>query len=237
VSTLLASFHLDVDQENQALAAKNAEERTAWAVEKFGERLLLSSSFGIQAAVSLHMATRLAPNIPVVFIDTGYHFPETYRFVDELTDKLKLNLQVYRAALSPGWFEARYGKLWEQGVEGITRYNEIMKVEPMRRALDELDAAAWITGLRRSQSSTRQDLGVLGVQDGRLKVHPIVDWSDRDVHTYLTKHGLPYHPLREEGYVSIGDTHSTRKLTDDLTEEETRFGGLKRECGLHEPSI
>lgn len=223
-----------LEQENIALAGKTAAERTAWAVEKYGARLVLSSSFGIQAAVCLHLATRIAPNIPVVFVDTGYHFPETYRFVDALTQKLQLNLKVYRSPLTPAWFEARHGKLWEQGVEGITQYNEIMKVEPMRRALEELGAEAWLSGLRRSQSSTRKGLEVLGLQDGRVKIHPIVDWTDRDVHRYLTEHGLPYHPLREEGYVSIGDTHSTRKLTDDLTEEETRFGGLKRECGIHE---
>jgi phosphoadenosine phosphosulfate reductase len=233
-SSLFASLNLDLPATNARLATLSAAERTAWAIETFGERLILSSSFGIQAAVSLHLATEVAPNIPVVFIDTGYHFPETYRFVDQLTERLRLNLQVYRAPLTPAWFEARHGKLWEQGVEGIVQYNEIMKVEPMRRALAELGAWAWLAGLRRQQSSTRESLDFVATQDGRLKVHPILDWTDRDVHRYLTAHDLPYHPLREEGYVSIGDTHSTRKLTDGLTEEETRFGGLKRECGLHE---
>jgi phosphoadenosine phosphosulfate reductase len=232
VSSPLSS--LDLPTANARLASASAEARTAWAVAAFGERLILSSSFGVQAAVCLHLATQAAPGIPVVFIDTGYHFPETYRFVDQLTERLKLNLKVYRAALTPAWFEARHGKLWEQGLDGITEYNRIMKVEPMERALAELNAAAWIAGLRRAQSSTRKELEVLGVQEGRVKVHPIVDWTDREVHAYLTKHDLPYHPLREEGYVSIGDTHSTRKLTDGLTEEETRFGGLKRECGLHQ---
>ena len=233
-SSLFASLNLDLPALNARLVTLSAAERTAWAVETFGEKLILSSSFGIQAAVSLHLATEVAPNIPVVFIDTGYHFPETYRFVDQLAERLKLNLQVYRAPLTPAWFEARHGKLWEQGVEGIVQYNEIMKVEPMRRALAELGAWAWLAGLRRQQASSRESREFVGTQDGRLKVHPILDWTDRDVHRYLAAHDLPYHPLREEGYVSIGDTHSTRKLTDGMTEEETRFGGLKRECGLHE---
>lgn len=210
-----------------------AEARTAWAVETLQRRIVLSSSFGAQAAVCLHMAAQVWPEIPVVFLDTGYHFPETLRFVEELTGRLKLNLKTYRALPSPAELEARHGKLWEQGVEGITRYNEIVKVEPMRRALEELGAWGWIAGLRRQQASTRRELGFLGVQDGRLKVHPILDWTDRDVGAYLSKHQLPYHPLWEQGYVSIGDTHSTRKLTEGMTEEETRFGGLKRECGLH----
>jgi phosphoadenosine phosphosulfate reductase len=154
--------------------------------------------------------------------------------VEELTARLKLNLKTYRAPLSPSEQEALYGKLWEQGLEGLERYNQMNKVEPMNRALQELGVRAWIAGVRRQQSSTRKNLGVIAEQHGRIKVHPIIDWTDKDVFTYLTKHDLPYHPLWHEGYVSIGDTHTTRKPTGDMTEEETRFFGLKRECGLHE---
>lgn len=225
---------VDVAAVNALLASASAEERIAWAAREFGETLVLSSSFGAQAAVMLSLAAAVLPNIPVVLIDTGYLFPETYRFADELATRLKLNLKVYRAPLSPAWLEARHGQLWEQGLEGLTRYNQLVKVEPMQRALRELGARAWLTGLRRAQSSTREKLEVVGVQDGRVKVHPIIDWSDRDIHRYLTKHGLPYHPLWEKGYVSIGDTHSSRPLTADMTPEQTRFFGLKRECGLHE---
>jgi phosphoadenosine phosphosulfate reductase len=124
--------------------------------------------------------------------------------------------------------------LWEQGKEGIERYNQYNKVEPMRRALRELGARGWITGLRRQQSRSRANLGVLALQNDVVKIQPIIDWTDRQVFQYLTKHGLPYHPLWEKGYVSIGDTHTTRPLGAGMTEEETRFFGLKRECGLHE---
>lgn len=98
--------------------------------------------------------------------DTGYLFPETYRFIDQLTDQLKLNLQVFRAEQSPAWQEARYGKLWEQGVEGIEKYNQINKVEPMNRALETLGAQSWFAGLRREQSGSRANLPVLAVQRG-----------------------------------------------------------------------
>lgn len=94
----------------------------------------------------------------MILTDTGYLFPETYQFIDELTDKLKLNLQVYRAKESAAWQEARYGKLWEQGVEGIEKYNDINKVEPMNRALKELNAQTWFAGLRREQSGSRAHL-------------------------------------------------------------------------------
>ncbi len=234
--SFLHASGLDLATENHRLESAKAEERIAWAVGTFGERLVLSSSFGAQAAVALHLVTRIVPRIPVILVDTGYLFPETYRFIDELTEKLQLNLKIYRPPLTPAQFETKYGKLWEEGVEGITEYNRIMKVEPMQRGLAELDPSGWLAGLRRQQSKSRRELGVLAEQGGRLKIHPIIDWTDRDVHRYLTTHGLPYHPLWEEGYVSIGDVHSTRPLTAGMVEEDTRFGGLKRECGLHVPS-
>ena len=216
------------------LESATPSERVAWGLEQFGQRVVLASSFGAQAAVMLHLVSQARTDIPVVLVDTGYLFPETYRFADALTERLGLNLHVYRSHLSPAWQEARYGKLWDQGLSGIERYNQMNKVEPMQRGLDELQADAWFSGLRREQSSTRAELPVVMQQNGRVKVHPIIDWSNRDVHFYLKEHNLPYHPLWDEGYVSIGDTHSTRPLTAELTEEETRFGGLKRECGLHE---
>ena len=225
---------VDLAAVNGRLAKLTAEDRIAWAYEEFKEGLVLSSSFGAQSAVMLHLASKAIPSIPVILVDTGYLFPETYRFADELTSRLNLNLRTYRPLLSPGWIEARHGKLWEKGLEGLKAYNQIAKVEPMRRALDELGARAWLAGLRRSQASTREQLPVVTLQGGRAKVHPILEWTDRDVHRYLEANKLPYHPLWDQGYVSIGDTHTTRPLTADLTPEQTRFFGLKRECGIHE---
>lgn len=213
-----------------------AEERVKWAVEEFGDGLVLTTSFGIQAAVMLHLVTRVAPKIPVIFIDTGYLFPETYRFARDLTEKLSLNLKTYVPAQTAAQQEALHGKLWEQGIDGLKRYNHLNKVEPMDRAVRELGATAWLAGLRRSQASTREALPVVQRQNKITKIHPIIDWDNRTVHRYLTQHGLGYHPLWDEGYVSVGDWHSTTKLEAGMTEEQTRFGGLKRECGLHENS-
>ena len=126
---------------NSSFAKLEAHERIEWALEHLPGGHVLSSSFGAQAAVSLHLATQVLSDIPVVLIDTGYLFPETYQFVDELATLLKLNLKVYRSDLSPAWQEARYGQRWTHGVDGIDAYNEDNKVEPMRRALKELDAA------------------------------------------------------------------------------------------------
>ncbi len=226
---------LDLETLNAELEYKTAEERLSWSLDTLGANIVLSSSFGAQAAVCLHLCTKLRPDIPVVVLDTGYLFSQTYLFIDELTEKLKLNLKIYRAAISPAWQEARYGRLWEQGLEGIERYNRMNKTEPMQCALDDLGAKGWIVGLRRSQASTRRRLDVLGIQNGYLKVHPIVDWNDKKVFDYMWDHDLPYHPLWEQGYISIGDTHTSHRLVDGVTEEETRFFGLTRECGLHEP--
>jgi phosphoadenosine phosphosulfate reductase len=214
----------------------------------------------------------------VVFIDTGYHFPETLEFGKYLTKRLGLDLQVYSPLKSAKEQEKLYGKLWEQGVEGIKQYNQMNKsewrclllpllplpllplrfsafnfplallsplptprflssVEPMQRAIKELKVVGWMTGLRRAQSSTREHLKVLQIQDGVVKIHPLVDWNNKKIHYYLKEHDLPYHPLWEKGYVSIGDWHSTVPLSEGMKEEETRFKGLKRECGLHEPLI
>lgn len=218
---------------NRWLATRSAPDRIAWALDNTAGTHALSSSFGAQAAVSLHMATRLKADIPVILVDTGYLFPETYRFVDQMTERLQLNLQVFRPQIGIAWMEARMGRLWEDGSEGITRYNRLRKVEPMQRALRELGVRTWIAGLRRAQSRTRADIDFIELRDGRWKLHPIADWTDRDVGRYLQQHALPYHPLWDQGYVSIGDVHTTRPLSAGMDVEDTRFFGLKRECGLH----
>ncbi|CAG76443.1 phosphoadenosine phosphosulfate reductase [Pectobacterium atrosepticum SCRI1043] len=243
----MAEFNLEAlnalpkDEQVAALAAVNgqleqlsAQERVSWALENLPGDFVLSSSFGIQAAISLHLVTQQRPDIPVILTDTGYLFPETYQFIDALTEQLKLNLHVYRAAESPAWQESRYGKLWDQGVEGIERYNLLNKVEPMNRALSELNAGTWFAGLRREQSGSRGELPVLAIQRGVFKFLPIIDWDNRTVYQYLKENGLSYHPLWDQGYLSVGDTHTTRKWEPGMSEEETRFFGLKRECGLHE---
>ncbi len=218
---------------NRWLEQRSAAERVEWALRNTAGTHALSSSFGAQAAVSLHMVTRQQPRVPVILIDTGYLFPETYRFIDELTERLSLNLKVYRPQIGIAWMEARMGRIWEEGVDGITRYNRLRKVEPMQRALRELEVRTWIAGLRRDQASTRANIDFLELRDGRWKLHPLADWSDRDIHDYMRQHDLPYHPLWEKGYVSIGDVHTTRPLDEGMSAEATRFFGLKRECGLH----
>ncbi|EJD6584410.1 phosphoadenylyl-sulfate reductase [Providencia rettgeri] len=219
---------------NVQLEKMSAIQRIEWALEHLPAEFVLSSSFGIQAALTLHMVTQIVPDIPVILTDTGYLFPETYQFIEHLSSTLNLNLRVYRAQRTPAWQEAIYGQLWTQGIEGIERYNQLNKVEPMERALHELQAQSWFSGLRREQSTSRANLSVLGVGKGIFKILPVIDWNNKQVYEYLIKYKLPYHPLWEKGYLSVGDTHTTRKWEEGMSEEDTRFFGLKRECGLHE---
>ena len=218
---------------NQWLEHRSAEQRLDWALETLPGAHVLSSSFGAQSAAMLHLVTRRRPDMPVVLIDTGYLFPETYRYADELVERFAVNLKVFRPVLGIAWMEARHGRLWEEGIDGLARYNRLRKVEPMRRALHELGACTWLAGLRRAQSSTRSESRVLELREGKWKFHPIVDWTDRDVWRYMQQHRLPYHPLWEKGYISIGDVHTTHPLEQGMRAEDTRFFGLRRECGLH----
>ncbi|AFZ37669.1 Phosphoadenosine phosphosulfate reductase [Stanieria cyanosphaera PCC 7437] len=228
---------LDLVTINQQLANADATELIKWANQTFSDRLVMSTSFGIQAAVMLHLVTQVIPDIPVIWVDTGYLPAETYKFAEELTTRLNLNLKVYQSSISPARMEALYGKLWEQNdVEAFNRYDYLRKVEPMQRALTELNAAAWLAGLRREQTKHRQHLAPISQQENRYKIYPILDWHSRDIYQYLTTHDLPYHPYFDLGYVTVGDWHSSRPLTtDDSHERDTRFRGLKQECGLHLP--
>ncbi|NEQ94988.1 MAG: phosphoadenylyl-sulfate reductase, partial [Okeania sp. SIO2G4] len=197
----------------------------------------MSTSFGIQAAVMLHLATTVVPNIPVIWVDTGYLPGETYRFAEELTERLKLNLKVYQSSISPARMEAIHGRLWaENNADALNRYDQIRKVEPMQRALKQLDAKAWLAGLRRDQTDHRKSLNRISQQSGIYKILPILTWNARDIYQYLTAYNLPYHPFFDLGYTTVGDWHSSRPLTaEDENERDTRFHGLKQECGLHLP--
>jgi len=232
-----SSQELDLASLNHTWADAEAEALVRWGHATFGAGLVMSTSFGIQSAVMLHLVTQVVPKIPVIWVDTGYLPAETYRFADQLTQRLNLNLKVYQSPLSPARMEALYGKLWEhKDVDALNRYDQIRKVEPMQRALAELRATAWLTGLRANQTSHRQTLGRIGRQGNCYKLLPILRWHSKQIYDYLIAHDLPYHPLFDQGYVTVGDWHSSRPLTAaDTNERDTRFQGLKQECGLHLP--
>ena len=229
--------NLDLKIVNSELTNLEASEVVQWAKNRFPDGLVMSTSFGIQSAVMLHLVTQVIPDIPVIWIDTGYLPAETYHFAEELTNKLHLNLHIYQSLLSPARMEAIYGQLWQQdNLEALNHYDYLRKVEPMNRALKELNATATLAGLRRSQTDFRSTLETVNLQGEHYKILPILSWSSKDIYYYLQEHNLPYHPLFEQGYVTVGDWHSSRPLmANDTNERLTRFQGIKQECGLHLP--
>ncbi len=216
------------------LKAKSPSDRLRWAVESFPKKVVLTTSFGAQSAAFLHWASQISPSLPVIFIDTGYHFPETLAFASELTARLGLNLKTYRPLLTPTQIESQHGLLWQEGPSGLEKFHEIIRVEPLQRALSELNPSVWVAGLRGSSSLSRQSLDILVRKKDRYKLLPILEWTDRDIGLYLKKHSLPYHPLWAQGYVSIGDRVTTKRLDEVSDPAELRHNGWKRECGIHD---
>lgn len=223
----------DIKQWNEDLEVLDALGRIRWAWEKFGTGLVTSTSFGLQSAVMIHLVRQVSHEIPIIFVDTGYLFPGTYQYAFTLQQELGFTASIYSAAKSPAFQETQFGKLWEQGPAEMAKYNLINKKEPMDRALKEWGATSWLAGLRREQSSTRKSLPFIENQKGITKIYPILDWDDRKTYQYLPQNTLPYHPLEGVGYDSLGDWHSTKKISEVDSVDDARHGGHGRECGLH----
>jgi phosphoadenosine phosphosulfate reductase len=234
MSATMTPTEPELAEANRALAEATPEDVVRWAADRFGNRLVLTSSFGVESAATLHLVTRVLPEVPVLLVDTGYLFPETYRFAEELRQRLDLRLHVFAPEMTAARFEALYGKLWEEGPEGEARYLQMRKREPLERALQAFEARAWIAGLRAEQTDYRAGLRRVEEQDGRHKIHPILPWSKRDLHAYMKAHDLPYHPLYHQGYASVGDVHSSFPIPDPRS-ERGRFLSGRQECGLHLP--
>ncbi|KAB2638112.1 MAG: phosphoadenylyl-sulfate reductase [Verrucomicrobia bacterium] len=224
---------VDLAELAATLAPLRAGQRLRLLYDTFGPRLVATTSFGIQAAAMLHLIAEHAPKVPVVFIDTGFLFPETYRYAEQLSARLDLDLRIYQPNMTSARLEALWGELWHDGKAGADKYALLTKIEPLNRALRELGADVWLSGLRRSQSTTRAARPFAEQQKKTLKVYPILDWADAQMAQYFHEHELPAHPLATEGYVTMGDWHSTRPADTAADAETTRFGGQKYECGLH----
>ncbi|MBM5801035.1 MAG: phosphoadenylyl-sulfate reductase [Cyanobacteria bacterium K_DeepCast_35m_m2_023] len=233
---------LDLDAVRVQLAAMSPQQQLAWAQTTFGDGLALTTSFGIQAAVLLHMVSQLGQRsgqpVQVIWVDTGYLPPETYHYADQLCEQLQLRLHVAQGAISPAHMEARHGRLWESGrVEDLELYHRIRKVEPLDRALADRQVRCWASGVRGSQTDHRAAMQALDPVRGRWSLRPLLNWTRRDVYYYMQEHDLPQHPLFDQGYSTVGDWHSSGPDDGSVTGRATRFGGLKQECGIHLPGL
>ncbi len=198
-----------------------ASKIVGWTIDTYGDSLVLAASF--EDIVLIDLATRIAPALEVVFLDTEAHFPETLSFVEEVRAHYDLNLTVTR----PGPEAAAHPC-------GTAQCCQFRKVEPLRQAVE--GRRAWLTSLRRSDGPTRANAPIVSWDSafGLVKVNPLATWTDDDVESYLADHGLPTHPLVGHGYRSIGCAPTTRPVGEGEDPRAGRWAGLdKSECGLH----
>jgi len=235
MGALLSDLY-DLDALDAEFENRHALDVMAWAVDEFGDDLAISSSFGADSAVMLHLATQVKPDVKIITVDTGFLFPESVVFRDSLRDRLNLNLYVYRSAVPKAIFLEMHGKMWRSNPDSCCAMN---KREPFDRAKRDLGVRCWLTGVRREQSVTRRDTRIVSRDHvGLVKISPIATWTAKDVHYYIKENDLPYHPLRDQGYLSIGchaeEGWCTRKVKPGEDPRAGRWAGFdKTECGLH----
>lgn len=222
---------IDLELANKELEDKFPHEIIRWAVDTFWPDIAMSSSFQTQSLPLLHIVSQVAPELPIIFIDTGYHFPETLAFRDKLIQEWGLNVRVVKADVSRHEVIKRYGSDLYRYDPDLCCY--VHKVEPMRKAIRELKA--WITGIRRDQTPERANIRIVEqTADGVIRVHPLAKWTRRDIWRYIYEHDLPLHPLFSKGYLSVGCAPCTRPVYSEDDERSGRwYGWEKRECGLH----
>ncbi|HEX6750444.1 MAG TPA: phosphoadenylyl-sulfate reductase [Longimicrobium sp.] len=215
---------------DEALEHASAGTVLRWAARELAPgRAAVVSAFGPGSIVLFDLLRESGISLPVVFIDTLHHFPETLELVERVRERYDLDLRVHRPAESREAFEAWYGpRLWERDLE---LYQQVTKVEPFRAATAELDG--WITGRRRDQAYTRRQLPVVERGD-RVRVNPLAGWTRAEVWGYIVRNGLPYNPLHDLGYGSIGDEPLTTPVGAGEHERAGRWRGTgKLECGIH----
>jgi phosphoadenosine phosphosulfate reductase len=221
----------EIEQLAKEFESKTPQEIIEWAVKQFWPEIALSSSFQTQSMPLLHMATRIKRGLPVFFLDTGYHFWETLMFRERIASEWQLNvIDLYR---DTRWdvFARQHTRTLPVEDPNLCCY--LHKVQPMQKALKDLKA--WITGIRRDQTSVRAQAKILELQnDGLLKINPLLNWTKTDVKRYMEENSLPSHPLLEKGYRSIGCAPCTIAIGVNDDDRAGRWAGRgKTECGLH----
>lgn len=221
----------DYEKLNRDFESQSSEEIVRWAVREFGAGLTMSTSFGAESAVLLHLVTQIKPDLPVLFTNTGFHFAETLAHRDALVKRLRLNLRELKPEIPTDEFLAKNGRLYERDPDACCAVN---KIAPFEKALK--DYRAWITGIRRNQADTRKSSQfVENYRDRLVKINPLLNWTGKMFWDYAKKHDLPYHPLWEKGYLSIGCSPEccTRPVQGGEDPRAGRWAGkAKTECGI-----
>jgi phosphoadenosine phosphosulfate reductase len=202
-----------------------------WALKEFWPDIAMSTGFGASGMVLIHMISQINANMKIIFLDTGFHFKETLEFKEKVKQKYGVNIVEYKAAISR---EELYKTISPHPYhDDPDRCCHINKVEPMERAIQGLKA--WISALRRDQSPTRAQIQILEEYEGNLiKINPLANWTRKEVWNYLFRNQIPYHPLHDQGYPSVGCEPCTRPVGTDGQERSGRWVGKgKLECGIH----
>ena len=221
---------LDLESVNAALQQASTEAVLEWSLETFAGDIAMSSSFQSQSVPLLHIVSRVSPSLPILFLDTGYHFPETIAFRDQLVEAWKLKLVVLKARRGPDeGTQADGNPLYLSNPDMCCN---IHKVVPMRAATARY--RGWISGIRRDQTASRMHVRPVEENAGHYRVHPMLDWTEQQIRRYMAEHHLPEHPLSAKGYTSIGCAPCTRRplLGGDPRSGRWADSG-KTECGLH----
>jgi len=228
---MAARAALDLEAVNRKLEQASPETILTWTRDHFHPDIILTCSFQHDGVALAHMLRAIAADVPVVFINTGFHFPETLAYRDEIVRRLGLNLVELHPIMPRAEFAERHGlDLYARNPDLCCHIN---KVEPLRRHLPGV--RAWINGRRRDQAYTREAIRVVeAYQEGLCKINPLASWTARDTFYYLQRHDIPLHPLFERGYSSIGCAPCTRPALPGEDERAGRWAGqAKTECGLH----
>lgn len=233
-SYLPLADQLNLDALNERFEQATPQEILAWCVDNIPEGLVQTTSFSMLAVTHM-LYKELDHPVPVIFLDTLHLFQETLDTAAKANFIYDLNLHTYRAvgADSRESFAQRYGdRLWERDID---QFYALTKVEPLQRALEELNVKAWITGRRRDQSETRESLRIFErAEDGRLKINPLANWTKEDLWAYTLANSVMYNPLHDQGYTSIGDEPLTTPTASGEEERAGRWRGTeKTECGIH----
>jgi len=229
-------FATDLKNHNAHIANMNSLETIEWAYKKFENKFAFTTSFGIQSSVLLHMIqqTSFKNKVQIFWIDTGYLPVETYKYADEIINKLSLDIKILQSEISPARMEALYGKLWESDKpQDLDHYHKIRKIDPLEKAFEKYSISCWASGVRGQQTNNRSKMKIIDIIRDRFSLRPLLKWTTKDMFYYMEENNLPQHPLFFKGYSTIGDWHSSQPETQNNKGRETRFGGIKEECGLH----
>lgn len=219
----------ELNELNQKFETATPQQIVEWAIKTYTPHIGLSSSFGAESAGLIHMAIQVDPKIPILFLDTGFLFKETLQFVEDLKTRFHLNVREFKA--TPEQIAQTKKNLETKDAAG--KCCDDSKVALMQQSLQGLQC--WIAGLRRDQGKTRKNINIVeNYRTGLVKVHPLANWSSKDLYQYMKQHDLPFHPLWEKGYRSIGCEPCTRLPLPGQDDRSGRWAGLdKTECGIH----